>query len=154
MIIWLASYPKSGNTWVRLFLNALFYAENELDINNIKIQQFPNKKHFKNILENFNNLEYVNVNAPKGGEISFWAFGSFDSMHPYTRKGRAGAYSSIFFESLLEKIKRETIKVVFFAKFVSETNMKSFDNEETISGINTSENSSNRLNSLNVFILN
>ena len=52
--------------------------------------------------ENFNNLDYVNVNAPKGGEISFWAFGSFDSMHPYTRKGRAGAYSSIFFESLLE----------------------------------------------------
>ncbi len=52
--------------------------------------------------ENFNNLDYVNVNAPKGGEISFWAFGSFDSMHPYTRKGRACAYSSIFFESLLE----------------------------------------------------
>ena len=51
----------------------------------------------------FKNLSYVNVNAPKGGEISFWAFGSFDSMHPYTRKGRAGAYSSIFFESLLEE---------------------------------------------------
>ncbi len=59
MIIWLASYPKSGNTWVRLFLNALFYAENELDINNIKIQQFPNKKYFKNILENFNNYETI-----------------------------------------------------------------------------------------------
>ena len=59
MIIWLASYPKSGNTWVRLFLNALFYAENELDINNIKIQQFPNKKYFKNILDNFNNLETI-----------------------------------------------------------------------------------------------
>ncbi len=50
----------------------------------------------------FENLSYVNVNAPKGGQISFWAFGSFDSMHPYSRKGRAGAYSSIFFESLLE----------------------------------------------------
>ena len=50
----------------------------------------------------FKHLSYVNPNAPKGGEISFWAFGSFDSMHPYTRKGRAGAYSSIFFESLLE----------------------------------------------------
>ena len=52
--------------------------------------------------KDFKHLSYVNPNAPKGGEISFWAFGSFDSMHPYTRKGRAGAYSSIFFESLLE----------------------------------------------------
>ena len=52
--------------------------------------------------KDFKHLSYVNPDAPKGGEISFWAFGSFDSMHPYTRKGRAGAYSSIFFESLLE----------------------------------------------------
>ena len=28
-------------------------------------------------------------------------FGSFDSMHPYTTKGRSGSLSSIFFESLL-----------------------------------------------------
>ena len=59
MIIWLASYPKSGNTWVRLFINALFYSGKELDINNIEIQQFPNKKYFKNILENFNDLETI-----------------------------------------------------------------------------------------------
>ena len=52
--------------------------------------------------KDFKHLSYVNPDAPKGGEISFWAFGSFDSMHPYTRKGRAGAYSSIFFESLLK----------------------------------------------------
>lgn len=26
-IVWLASYPKSGNTWVRVFLHALFRAE-------------------------------------------------------------------------------------------------------------------------------
>ena len=54
------------------------------------------------VRKDFKHLSYVNPDAPKGGEISFWAFGSFDSMHPYTRKGRAGAYSSIFFESLLE----------------------------------------------------
>ena len=28
MIIWLASYPKSGNTWVRSFLSSLLYDEN------------------------------------------------------------------------------------------------------------------------------
>ena len=59
MIIWLASYPKSGNTWVRLFLNCLFYSKNELDINNVKIEQFPNKKYFKNILKNSNNIEKI-----------------------------------------------------------------------------------------------
>jgi hypothetical protein len=32
--IWLASYPKSGNTWTRLFLTALL-KEKEVDINNI-----------------------------------------------------------------------------------------------------------------------
>ena len=59
MIIWLASYPKSGNTWVRLFLNSLFYSKNEIDINNVKIQQFPNKKYFKNILKKFSNVETI-----------------------------------------------------------------------------------------------
>ena len=50
----------------------------------------------------FPHLNYVNPNAPKGGEISIWGFGSFDSMHPYSTKGRAGRLSSIFFETLLE----------------------------------------------------
>ena len=26
MIVWLASYPKSGNTWVRSFLSAYLYS--------------------------------------------------------------------------------------------------------------------------------
>ncbi len=51
--------------------------------------------------EDFEHLEYVNPEAPRGGEMSIWAPGTFDSMNPYTRKGRAGALSSIFFESLL-----------------------------------------------------
>ena len=50
----------------------------------------------------FEHLDYVNPDAPKGGDISMWGFGSFDSMHPYSTKGRAGQYSSIFYESLLE----------------------------------------------------
>jgi len=51
---------------------------------------------------NFKHFDYVNPNAPKGGEMSIWAFGGFDSMNPYTIKGRSGALSSIFFETLLE----------------------------------------------------
>ena len=37
----------------------------------------------------FPHLDYVNPNAPKGGEISIWGFGSFDSMHPYSTKGKS-----------------------------------------------------------------
>ena len=47
-------------------------------------------------------LDYVNPDAPKGGEISVWAFGSFDSMNPYSIKGRSGGLASVFFESLLD----------------------------------------------------
>lgn len=46
-------------------------------------------------------FDYVNPDAPKGGEIALSVVGTFDSMHPYTRKGRAGALSSIMYESLL-----------------------------------------------------
>ena len=32
--------------------------------------------------QGFAHLDYVNPDAPKGGEISIWGFVSFDSMHP------------------------------------------------------------------------
>ncbi len=50
----------------------------------------------------FPHFDYVNPDAPKGGEISMAAIGSFDSMNPYSRKGRAGALATIMYESLLE----------------------------------------------------
>jgi microcin C transport system substrate-binding protein len=50
----------------------------------------------------YKHLDYVNPDAPKGGEISIWTMGTFDSFNPYTRKGRAGALASAPFESLLE----------------------------------------------------
>lgn len=34
-VVWLASYPKSGNTWVRAFITAYFMKEKELDLNTI-----------------------------------------------------------------------------------------------------------------------
>ncbi len=46
-------------------------------------------------------FDYVNPDAPKGGEISISTLGTFDSMNPYSRKGRGGALSSIMYESLL-----------------------------------------------------
>ena len=55
----------------------------------------------------FQHLDYVNPDAPKGGEISEWAAGGFDSMNPYSDKGRAAALASIFFESLLTGVSDE-----------------------------------------------
>jgi len=37
-IVWLASYPKSGNTWFRAFLTALLGGSEEIDLNGLKTQ--------------------------------------------------------------------------------------------------------------------
>ncbi len=48
MIIWIASYPKSGNTFIRSFISAYYYTNNgEFDFNLLKfIEQFPDKQFF------------------------------------------------------------------------------------------------------------
>ena len=79
-----------------LILGGLAYGDNHI-IKSHGISTFGELKYNSD----FQHLDYVNPNAPKGGEVSIWAFGSFDSMHPYTTKGRSGSLSSIFFESLL-----------------------------------------------------
>ena len=53
----------------------------------------------------------------------------------------------ILFENLLEKIKRETIKVVFFAKFVSEPGIESPEKEVISSDLTTGKSSSETLTS-------
>ena len=54
MIIWLASYPKSGNTYVRAFLSAYYFSESgEFDFSQIaRIDQFPHEKFFKEKVSN------------------------------------------------------------------------------------------------------
>ena len=48
MIFWIASYPKSGNTWLRALISAYYYSKegifNQSILNNIG--QFPEKRHF------------------------------------------------------------------------------------------------------------
>jgi len=48
MIIWIASYPKSGNTWVRSFITAYYFCKDGVfDIQKLKlIEDYPNKKFF------------------------------------------------------------------------------------------------------------
>ena len=53
MIIWIASYPRSGNTWIRSFLSTYIYGEKNSSVfeNMKKIINFPNISHFKGIFE-------------------------------------------------------------------------------------------------------
>ncbi len=69
MIIWLASYPKSGNTWVRLFLNSLFFSNNGKlnindikDINHINIGQFPERRYFNNLVDDLDDIKKISKN--------------------------------------------------------------------------------------------
>ncbi len=49
MIIWIASYPKCGNTWVRSLLSAYYFTKDgEFNFNLLKnIKQFPSKDFFE-----------------------------------------------------------------------------------------------------------
>ena len=66
MIIWLSSYPKNGNTWLRALISAYYYSDDGFflgDQNLQNIQQFPVKK----------NLEGFNFDPRKPGDSArFW----------------------------------------------------------------------------------
>ena len=68
MIIWLASYPKSGNTWVRTIINELIYTDNNYDnvFNNASknIRQFPAYSDFKDSFE-FTSQDRTKINKQK-----------------------------------------------------------------------------------------
>ena len=61
MIIWIASYPKSGNTWIRSIISSLIYSDDGLfDFSYIKkIKQFPQKKFFQEFTNDFNNIHEI-----------------------------------------------------------------------------------------------
>ena len=61
MIIWLTSYPKSGNTWVRSFLVSLLYnKKNETNLEGLNnIPQYPLRSHFNNLLDNIDDINEV-----------------------------------------------------------------------------------------------
>ena len=79
MIVWLASYPKSGNTWLRMFLKSYFLKSNEKFslggsiLDSFKAQGFPDQKmldhlkvdylKFEEIVKNWETMQdYINLN--------------------------------------------------------------------------------------------
>ena len=68
MIIWLASYPKSGNTMVRGMLSAYFFSKDgsfNFDVIN-NIQQFPLNPLFERLGIK---MEIYNKNKPESGAV-------------------------------------------------------------------------------------
>ena len=61
MIIWLTSYPKSGNTWVRSIVAALMYTDDGVFNFDLfkRIRQFPNIKYFKTFTSDFGNFHEI-----------------------------------------------------------------------------------------------
>ena len=64
MIIWLASYPKSGNTWVRSFISSiLFTKDGDVDLSKLKnISQFPLRSQFTNYIDDLQDVKKVYQN--------------------------------------------------------------------------------------------
>ncbi|MDA9134908.1 sulfotransferase domain-containing protein [Candidatus Pelagibacter sp.] len=58
MIFWIASYPKSGNTWLRTLISAYYYSKDGIFDQSIlkNIGQFPEKRHFVGFDYNKENL--------------------------------------------------------------------------------------------------
>ena len=104
MIFWIASYPKSGNTWLRILISCYYYTENGLFYENVfkKIGQFPEKMHFKNFEYDQNILTDTSRFWIKAQEkinndnkIKFFkthnAFGALNNNHFTDNKNSIGA---------------------------------------------------------------
>ena len=66
MIIWISSYPKSGNTWVRAFLSAYLYSsDGKFNFNLLdNIGEFPDHNILKKFMDsnNFHQLKEISKN--------------------------------------------------------------------------------------------
>ena len=103
------AYSIKENTrgYISILLTATFLFFGLCPVTNAVAEQKIIKSHGYSFFgdlkyaADFHHLDYVNPEAPKGGEISTWAFGTFDSMNPYSRKGRSAALVSAAFETLM-----------------------------------------------------
>ena len=104
MIFWIASYPKSGNTWLRILISCYYYTENGIFYENVfkKIGQFPEKMHFtsfeydKNIVTDTTRFwikaqEKINDDNKLKFFKTHNAFGALNNNHFTNSKNSIGA---------------------------------------------------------------
>ena len=104
MILWIASYPKSGNTWLRALLSSYYFSTD----GNFKqsllsnIEQFPQKKYFNNFTYNpkiiTDTSRYwieAQENINKNGKINFFKthniLGAINNINFTNNKNTIGA---------------------------------------------------------------
>ena len=65
MIIWIASYPKSGNTWLRALISTYFFSKDGIYNQNLlkNIDQFPTSNYFE---------EYHHDKKIPGDTCKYW----------------------------------------------------------------------------------
>lgn len=49
----------------------------------------------------FQHFDYVNPDAPKGGDVRLWAMGTFDSLNPFILRGNPAAGAAQVFDTLM-----------------------------------------------------
>ena len=108
MIIWLASYPKSGNTWLRMFLKSYFLKSSEKlsletsTLDKFKAQGFPDQvilDHLKvdyykfgEIVKNWETMQdYINLNKQTNFVKTHNAMCTVNSYKFTTSKNTIGA---------------------------------------------------------------
>jgi microcin C transport system substrate-binding protein len=52
--------------------------------------------------KDFKNFDYVNKNAPKGGDVKIASVGTYDSLNPYILKGVAADNIELIFDTLMQ----------------------------------------------------
>ena len=103
MIFWIASYPKSGNTWLRTLISSYYYSKDGIYDNSIikKIGQFPEKRHFnkfeydQNVLTDTSRLWLkAQENINKDNQLRFFkthnVFGSLNNQKFTNRQNSIG----------------------------------------------------------------
>lgn len=104
MILWLSSYPKSGNTFLRCLLSSYYFSKNgDFDFNLLnKISQFPNEKIFYEYKKSLNHISNIakywipeQENMNKKNKLIFLkthcAYSSINNYHFTDAKNSIGA---------------------------------------------------------------
>ena len=68
-IVWIASYPKSGNTWVRAIVDRILHPDTPFDINRLG----NTAPSFNNIVQRFVDEQKIQLSASAPGEVRrYW----------------------------------------------------------------------------------
>ena len=114
MIIWLASYPKSGNTWIRSIVSALLYTDNGIfDLNS--------KVNYRTTFREVTKLLYQQKTKPTV-ETDYILEQWKNADNQFTRRAYADAETfcstvDFKYEEIIKTFEWEFVDALFFKSF-------------------------------------